>query len=287
MAGATDSAGVPWEGRSFQHDTTFAGDDGSVPPAFAAAMRRFAEDGRQEAVVDSLRDVRLLVPLIAEAGDLGVTATGKTVDKTQELSIVTVEAPDGRPILPVFSSATAMRSWNPVARPVPIEIARVAAAGLESETKRIILDPTTDTEFVLRRPALEALLAGTPWISPIHDAQLHRALATRILSTPGVLQCAFYDEDPSARMAGSEFVIELELERPKVAATLQNDLNALILDLSADPLVLARLTEIDVRRQWRGAREQSTFAVPDGSLRFANEEQAPRRRFGFRRSRGA
>src|SRR5690606_5637275 len=106
---AGDSAGVPWEGRSFEANP-HAGDDGSADPALLDALMRFrAGEGSQSEVVDAFRDARVLIPLIAEKGALeqGQEPTlgpyGLPVDKTQELSIVTVAAPDGRKVQPVFS----------------------------------------------------------------------------------------------------------------------------------------------------------------------------------------
>ncbi|NJI21359.1 SseB family protein, partial [Aeromonas veronii] len=91
-----DSAGVPWEGRSFEPNP-HAADDGSADPALLAALLRFrAGEGSQVEVVDAFRAARVLIPLIAEKGEEGVAPSGLAVDKTQELSIVTVAAPDGR-----------------------------------------------------------------------------------------------------------------------------------------------------------------------------------------------
>ncbi len=88
-----DSAGVPWEGRSFQANP-HSGDDGSADPALLAALLAFrAGEGDARAIVDAYRDARLLIPLVADKGDHGVGAHGLEVDKTQELSIVTVAAP--------------------------------------------------------------------------------------------------------------------------------------------------------------------------------------------------
>ena len=91
-----DSAGVPWEGRSF-HSNPHSDDDGSADPALLAALLAFRDgSGDQTAVIDAYRSARLLIPLVADKGDEGIGAHGLAVDKTQELSIVTVAAPDGR-----------------------------------------------------------------------------------------------------------------------------------------------------------------------------------------------
>src|SRR5690606_5210434 len=138
-----DSAGVPWEGRSFETNP-HAADDGSADPALLAALTRFrAGEGSQTEVVDAFRAARVLVPLVAEKGDEGVGPTGLAVDKTQELSIVTVAAPDGRRVQPVFSSVDTMRHWDPSARPIPVEAIRVALSASGEETDLVVLDPAS------------------------------------------------------------------------------------------------------------------------------------------------
>ena len=159
MSRAADSAGRPWEGRSFQHhDTAYAGDDGSAPAGYLEAVEALAagRSGRA-AVVDALRGERLLVPLLAAAGETGVDERGRTIDKTQELSIVTVQGPDGAPILPMFSHVAAMQAWNAQARPVPTSTQRAAAAALDGPA-RVVVDPGAASEFVLTRTMLASEL---------------------------------------------------------------------------------------------------------------------------------
>ena len=149
-----DSAGVPWEGRRFEQNP-HSGDDGSADPALLAALTAFrAGEGDAVAVVDAYRTARLLIPLVAEKGDEGVGPTGLRVDKTQELSIVTVAGPDGRRVLPVFTSVVTMAAWDPKARPVPADGIRTALAAASDDTDLIVIDPGSATEFVLRRPAV-------------------------------------------------------------------------------------------------------------------------------------
>ena len=162
---AHDSAGQPWAGRSFQANPN-AADDGSPDPVLLAALTAFhAGTGPRAAVVDALRTARLLVPLLTEAGDIGFTEEGRRVDKTQELSLVTVEGPGGRPVLPAFTSVDSMRAWNASARPIPAEARRIAlAAG--SDGAGVVIDPLSPTEYALRRPALAALATDEPWAPP-------------------------------------------------------------------------------------------------------------------------
>ena len=165
-----DSAGRPFAGRTFEASRSpFAGDDGTAPPAFLAAHAAFAAgDAGPEAVVDALRDVRLLVPLLADLGEAG-EQDGHTFDKQAELALVTVAGPDGRRVLPAFSSAAAMARWNPAARPVPAPARQVALGAASDGTELVIVDPASPTQFGLRRSALEALARGLPWSPPWLD----------------------------------------------------------------------------------------------------------------------
>jgi len=210
--GAADSAGFPWAGRTFDHhDTAFADDDGLADPALVAAVAALTEGGSQAAVVDALRSARLLIPLVAEAGDVGVTDEGRTVDKTQELSIVTVAGPDGRSVMPAFTSVETMRAWDADARPVPVESRRVAMAAASEDTQLVVLDPTSPTEFVLRRPAVWAIGQDVPWTPCYEDPVVARAFADSVAGEPAVARVELSAGDPLGRFAGPELTVGLAL----------------------------------------------------------------------------
>ncbi|MBN7794923.1 SseB family protein [Microbacterium esteraromaticum] len=206
-----DSAGVPWEGRSFETNP-HAADDGSADPALLAALRRFRSgEGSQVEVVDALRSARVLVPLVAERGDEGVGPTGLKVDKTQELSIVTVAAPDGRRVQPVFSSVDTMRRWDAQARPIPVEAVRVALSASSEQTDLIVLDPASDTEFVVRRPAIWAMAQSQPWEPSFLSPEVFTALRESIAHELAVIDVAVASGDADARMRGPELIVTLTL----------------------------------------------------------------------------
>ncbi|MBS0025336.1 SseB family protein [Microbacterium paraoxydans] len=206
-----DSAGVPWEGRSFESNP-HAADDGSADPALLDALQRFrAGKGSQAEVVDAFRAARVLIPLIAEKGEEGVAPNGLTVDKTQELSIVTVAAPDGRRVQPVFSSVEAMQRWDPTARPIPVEAVRAALAASAEDTDLIVLDPTSDTEFVIRRPAVWAVAQGHAWEPSFHSPEVFTALQESVAHELAVIDVAVAPGDPDARLRGPELIVVLEL----------------------------------------------------------------------------
>ncbi|KAA9111010.1 SseB family protein [Microbacterium rhizomatis] len=206
-----DSAGVPWAGRSFEPNA-HASDDGSADPALLSALEAFQRgEGSAVAVVDAYRLARLLIPLVAEKGDEGVGAHGLKVDKTQELSIVTVAAPDGRAVLPVFTSVAALGRWDAAARPVPADGVRTALAASADDTDLIVIDPGSDTEFVIRRPAVWAIAQGLPW-EPAHvSPEVFLGLQHSVAGELAVLDLAVETGDPLSRLRGPELVVRLEL----------------------------------------------------------------------------
>ncbi|MDE0545880.1 SseB family protein [Microbacterium sp. C7(2022)] len=208
---AADSAGVPWEGRSF-HENPHAADDGSANPALLGALIDFHE-GRAAAsdVVNAYREARVLIPLIADKGDEGVGPHGLLVDKTQELSIVTVAAPDGRRVLPVFTSVESMRVWDATARPIPTPGVRTALAASAEDTDLIVIDPASETEFVVRRPAVWAIAQGHPWVPSALSPEVFAGLQESIGGELAVLDLSVEAGDPTARLRGPELIVRLHL----------------------------------------------------------------------------
>jgi hypothetical protein len=247
--GAADSAGQPWAGRSFQ-PSPFAGDDGSADPALLAALTAFrAGGGDQVAIVDAYRTARLLIPLVAEKGDEGVGPTGLTVDKTQELSIVTVAAPDGRRVLPVFTSVQAMTAWDATARPVPADGVRTALAAADDDTDLIIIDPASATEFILRRPAVWAIGRGIPWEPSFLSPEVVAGLTDSVASELAVIDVAVAPGDPDARMRGPELVVVLTLMSGLDQAELDAVLARLAKRWASDERIAVLVDSLTVRLQ--------------------------------------
>lgn len=220
-----DSAGFPWAGRSFSPNP-FSGDDGSMDVALARALERFrAGQGSAADVVEAYRNARLLIPLVADRGEEGIGAHGLPVDKTQELSIVTVAAPDGRPVLPVFSSVTAMSAWDDTARPVPATGVRTAQAAVDDGTDLIVLDPGSSTEFVIRRPAVWAIAHGESWEPSPTSPEVYAGFQESIGGELAVLDLALSAGDPHARGREPELIVHLELmpglDRSELDAVMQ------------------------------------------------------------------
>jgi hypothetical protein len=205
----SDSAGQPWAGRHFEANTA-ADDDGAAPEHLIEAIRRFrARELGEAEVVDALRTSRLLVPLVAHLGEDGLSEHGH--DKTQELSIVTVVGPDGRTVLPAFTSVAAMSAWNAQARPIPVQAQRVALAAASEQTDLVVVDATSATEFVIRRPALWAIAEQLSWIPCYLDEAVLDAFAESAVGESAVRSVALTAGDPDSRLAGPELAVVLTL----------------------------------------------------------------------------
>lgn len=249
-----DSAGQSWSGRAFEPNA-FAADDGSTPPAFAVAISAFrslTEDNEKRgaahaSVIDAVRVSRFLIPLVAEAGDEGVNADGLRVDKTQELAIVRVTGPDGQTVLPIFSSVAAMSAWRSDARPVPAEGRRAAVSALTDNCTWVVIDPTSDTELVVRHPALRAIAAEQPWVPPHADDAVREAVALAIAGDARIQDFSLATADPDARGSGHDLIIRLCLEpglNPDALTQLLTDFSA---RLSASELLTERVDSLLVQ----------------------------------------
>lgn len=275
--GAADSAGFPWAGRTFDHhETAFAGDDGTTPEALKLAVARLRDaaafhrqgsvlapgasgasgapgiSGGLEALASAhteallaLSAVRVLIPLLAEAGDFGLTPEGRTVEKSQELSIVTVGAPDGRRVMPVFSSVDAMRAWNPEARPIPVPMPQAAVAAAQEETDLIIVDPgSPDSEIGVRRTQLEAVAIGARAVPAWADAAVAEAFHAAAIGDARVRQISIAPADPEARLLEAEVAVIVELQPGLERASLEEMLGELQQRWAASEVIAARVDSL-------------------------------------------
>ncbi|GAA2180861.1 hypothetical protein GCM10009847_20370 [Leucobacter tardus] len=267
--GASDSAGFPWAGRTFDHhETAFADDDGATPEEFgiavdavraaAAALRGAVDAEGQRVALGDLADAhagailalsqcRVLVPLVAEAGDFGETDDGRTVEKSQELSIVTVLGPDGRRVMPVFSSVATLRAWNSEARPIPVAAPQAALAAAQDDHALIIVDPgTPEREFGVRRTALQALAAGERREPAWADPEVERAFASGVTADSQVRYTAIVPGDPEARLLAPEVEVVLGLEPALDRETLQAVLERASRAWAEHPIIAERVDSLRV-----------------------------------------
>mgnify|MGYP000456276652 CR=1 FL=1 len=210
-AGSADSAGRPWAGREFQPNPS-ANDDGSAPAELMAAIDGFHTGALTEVdVIDAVRRVRFLIPLLAQLDESAAAGSERAAATSSQFSIVLVSAPDGRRVLPVFSSVETMARWNPAARPFPASGPRVALAAASEQTDLVVIDPGSSTEFVVRRPALWAIAKEQPWTPSFRDQVVLEEFLRLSAGEDSVIALQLAPADPNARLTGPELLVQLTL----------------------------------------------------------------------------
>ncbi len=197
---STDSAGVPWAGRTLTSQP-FAADDGSADPALAAALA--ARDVEQ--VAAALVTARVLVPVVAVLGEgpAPIGPHGRPVDKSADMAVATLVAPDGERALPVFSSSATLAGWDAAARPVPAQGPRAALSAVQDRCTALLVDPGSPRPALLPRPALWALAQGRLWVPPERDPEVADAVSSALA---GLEDVAGVRLDPAPR-AGVTLVL--------------------------------------------------------------------------------
>jgi hypothetical protein len=226
-----DSAGVPWQGRQFSANS-WADDDGSTPAAIAQALAVVPE-ARLSALVEALRESRLLIPLIAELNEAEDGPHGLKVDKSADLAIVAVSTPDGKTAIPAFSSVAELANWRADARPVPVQAAQVMVAAASEGHERVVIDPA-GAAIGLRRPALAAIAQGLPWL-PAHANPEVLRLVERAAAASGQIDAVrLLAGDPLAKLTGPELVVELSIAPGLGRAELDAVLEVFAADLATE-----------------------------------------------------
>lgn len=266
--GETDTAGQPWAGRELHGQYhNFEQDDGAADPGYQHAKAELLEGlGSEAAVVQSLAKARVFVPIVAELSSTEQTQHGLTADKESEMALVTLQAPDGRRALPVFSSTASLENWHPEARPVAVYAARAALSAVAEDAQLMVVDPGADYTFVLRRPALWALAQQNPWTPSYADPVLQETVrriaestATEFSEGAGSLLLGL-ELHPGAGVrsvaqlaagqhktvhgggAGPELRLLLLLSEGLAGTTLQDFLVRLQTQLAAEPMFAERVT---------------------------------------------
>jgi hypothetical protein len=157
-------------------DSGFVDDDGSVAPGVAAALMAYdAEQATYAETLAVLQQARLLVPVVAVAGDIEVDERGLAHDKSSDMATVLLTGRDGRMALLAFTGLEPLRAWDSQARPVPVAAALAARAAAQDGAEALVIDVAGPTRFVIEGDDLAAVAAGwtlakvgerTAWIRP-------------------------------------------------------------------------------------------------------------------------
>jgi SseB protein N-terminal domain len=190
-------------------DERFLDDHGEADPAVAAALGAYAAGtGGEHAVLTALADSRLLVPVVAVLADEappaevgstqgghGGTTDGKSAgnprlplqgEKASEMAMPAIVGRDGRRALPAFTSADAVRRWQPSARPVPVPAAGVWQSAVH-ESWAVVIDIAGPVPLVIEGARLAALAAGTRAPRMHEDPDVwHEVAAAAAEIAPGI-----------------------------------------------------------------------------------------------------
>ena len=176
-----DSADQPWQGRELPA-TGFERDSGEADAGLMASMT--ADD---TAFMTALAAARLLVPIVATADEVEDTVDGLSVEKSTQMAVVTLTAPDGERALPVFSGIEALHTWNPDARPRPVPSAQAAQAAVAEGCDVLVLDLGSDHLRIVRPSMLWALATRRAWLPAYADPFVRDAIARASRDEPAVI----------------------------------------------------------------------------------------------------
>jgi hypothetical protein len=172
--------------------SAFQDDDGGADPALADALTAYAADRRAEAaVLAALPGARLLVPVIALLGELDESHAGPTGlrrEKTSEMAVPTIQAPDGRRALPAFTSVATLARWRADARPVAVPLHQALRALAHEGADTLLIDLAGPVTYELTGPALHALAAGRDRLDPLTDPAVTEAVREVVAAERGVLR---------------------------------------------------------------------------------------------------
>lgn len=207
----TDSAGAPWEGRSFS-ENAFSEDDGSESFEITTAIRKFGDNQIEFAeLLEAFKDSRVLIPLLPKAAGTKIGNHGLEVDTSSDMHIVAIEGPDKLPALPIFTSTANLQAWSKTARPVPSQFERALLAAASEGQTRVIVNPGSENWFAIRRPAIETLAQQKTWIDPERNPDV-KALVSGAIRNTDIQGFRLVSTDPSKQLGAEELGVLLKLK---------------------------------------------------------------------------
>ncbi|TAP44216.1 SseB family protein [Arthrobacter sp. S39] len=261
--GPTDSAGQPWQGRSLAGDDgkihNFEDDDGTADAGYLAAVAALRHgSGDEAAVIASLATARVFIPIIAQLAEESEGDDGLVSDKQADMALVMLKAADGRTAMPAFTSAEALASWHPDARPVAVYAARAALSAVSEQAELLVLDPGSEFTFVVRRPGLWALAQQQTWVPSYLDSEVAGTIAEAAAAFPavrnigllpgaGVAATTSNGETMPGGGAGPELQVVLYLEDGLDAAAVQDLVAGLQAAWSRNVLFGERVDSIEIK----------------------------------------
>ncbi|UQA96415.1 SseB family protein [Streptomyces halobius] len=130
-----------------------------------------------------------------EGGRPGGTPAGVAVgrrvgglrrEKTSDMAVPTLQAPDGRRALPAFTSMETLQRWRPDARPVAVPLRQALLAASHEQADTVVLDLAGPVTYQLTGAALRALAEGRESADPLNDPAVTDALRALLAAEPAV-----------------------------------------------------------------------------------------------------
>ena len=161
--------------------SAFADDDGSTPDEIAEVLARRAKGiAGQRELVTTLGRHRLLVPLLEVDADLlDDDDSDPCAGQDRAVAAVSMRTDRGTVGL-AFSGMEALLAWDPAARPMPVEAARVAAAVLAEGGVALLVDPAGPVPTRLEGVALVRLATAEQWPEPWVDPVVRQAVVAEL-----------------------------------------------------------------------------------------------------------
>jgi hypothetical protein len=86
-----------------------------------------------------------------------------------------------------------------------------------------VLDPGSETEFVVRRPAIAKIAQSLPWLPPERNESVLKVLRESVAGEHLVVNIEASTADPQSRLLGSELQVSIQLE-PKAEPAVVREL---------------------------------------------------------------
>ncbi|MCD0481300.1 SseB family protein [Streptacidiphilus sp. ASG 303] len=171
-------------------DPGFAGDGGAADPHLAAALARWADDPAAVGpeVLAALPAARLMVPVVAVLGEVETGPDGLRREKTSDMAVPVVEAPDGRRALPAFTSLESLARWRADARPVPVHGRQAVLAAYSERADTLLVDPAGPVAYQLTGAPMRAVAEGRAHVPPARDPEVLEAVRRVVADEPAVLR---------------------------------------------------------------------------------------------------
>lgn len=193
----------------------FPGDDGTADPAVRAALAAYAAgQGSEHAALTALARSRLLVPVVAVPVPVvgqpvaGEQAAGEQAEahdhgpeKSTEMALPTLVAPDGSHAVLAFTCLDALQRWRSDARPVPVPAASAWLAGTQ-DASAVVIDVAGPIPLAVDGARLAALAAGRPVPLPHQDPEVLAALQAALEREPLIVAASVTTPDQRVTATG-------------------------------------------------------------------------------------